>query len=193
MTQLQSAKLVEQSISSHAYRRTRLNHTARKSRLGRGNRCCASCSTCWSRCGKNWSGADGHIAARCADLCPNFSPPDSFSTAPGRPRQLVCSIRCGTRVADSSRCTTPRAATQHALKYVASPDCLPGTHPVPYLEEKAAPRPLRTKHVPLSDVEFEHDPASALSLAHNTNLGSFPALQQLDGPGLRGSRYERHR
>ena len=36
-------------------------------------------------------------------------------------------------------------------------------------------------------------PRPSLSLAHNTNLGSFPALQQLDGPGLRSSRYERHR
>ena len=65
-------------------------------------------------------------------------------------------------------------------------DCVPGAPPA--LDDLKERQLLHAHGVPnaTSYDDFEHDPASALLLlAHNTNLGSFPALQRLGDPGLR--------
>ena len=73
-----------------------------------------------------------------------------------------------------------------------APDRLPSAPPA--LDDLAERRLLHAHCVPNATRydDFEHSPASALLLlAHNTNLGSFPALQRLSrayAPGLQSSK-----
>ena len=102
----------------------------------------------------------GHIAAHCADLCPQ-----------------ICR-----RFPEGKRCAYGARA----------PYRLPGAPPA--LDDLAERKLLHAYCVPNATHydNFEQDPTSALLLlAHNTNLGSFPALQRLrlsdPGPGCAAS------
>ena len=98
----------------------------------------------------------GHIAAYCADLCPQIC------------RHYDKDKRC----AYGAR----------------APDLLPGANPA--LDDLEQRQLLHAHCVPNTTRydDFEQDPASALLLlAHNTNLGPFPALQRLSDPGLRAA------
>ena len=96
----------------------------------------------------------GHIAAHCADLCPQIC------------RHYDKDKRCayGARAPDRVP-GEPPARDDLKEKQLLHAHCVPNT----------------TRYV-----DFEQNPASALLLlAHNTNLGSFPALQRLSDPGVR--------
>ena len=133
------------------------------------------------------------------DLCPDLSPArcQFYATAgdhAGQHRTQTCSAAVHVDCLGFIAAHDARAASPQICRHYIGARCAYGAHAAdrlpsapPAIDELKERQLLHAHCVPNTTRwdDFEHDPASALLLTHNTNLGSFPALQRLSDPGLR--------